>query len=407
MQDNAPGRLQRFLTAFANLWESPWGSGVIAGLIYLALSGVRGPSPFPYFNYLADAFLHGSLSLRQLPEFVHDLAFFNGQYYLYWPPFPAVVLMPFVALFGLRFNDVVFTALLGGLNVGLIAALLRAACRAGFLQLNRTQRAILVLFFALGTVHFTLAPRGSVWFTSQLIGFACTILAYWAAFSLRGGRAWFLTGLALACAMLTRTPLVLTGIFPAVYLLRQEKPWDWKRVIGRMALGALPIVIGGLLYLAYNQARFGNPFDIGYAYHNMNQLFRADYEQYGAFNLHYLPTNLYYQYIFYPLPIRWESLMGGSLFLLSPLFFAAFAAFWKPRMRWGNWALLGTILVTNIPILLLMGTGWVQFGPRYTLDFTVPLLLLTALGMERWKNWFSGALVLLAIIQYFFSIFVW
>lgn len=32
-----------------------------------------------------------------------------------------------------------------------------------------------------------------------------------------------------------------------------------------------------------------------------------------------------------------------------------------------------------------MGTGWVQFGPRYTLDFTVPLLLLTAIGIEDWN----------------------
>ena len=41
-------------------------------------------------------------------------------------------------------------------------------------------------------------------------------------------------------------------------------------------------------------------------------------------------------------------------------------------------------VLTAIPILLVMGTGYVQWGPRYTLDFTVPLLLLTAMGLSRW-----------------------
>lgn len=132
----------------------------------------------------------------------------------------------------------------------------------------------------------------------------------------------------------------------------------------------------------------------GIAYHQMAGFFRANYDRYGYFNLHYVPINLYYQYIFYPLPLRVESAMGGSLFLLSPLFLGALAAFWKPRFRWAVWALLSSIIITNIPILLLMGTGWVQYGPRYTLDFTVPLLLLIALGIERWKNFVAIVLTL-------------
>ena len=99
--------------------------------------------------------------------------------------------------------------------------------------------------------------------------------------------------------------------------------------------------------------------------------------------------------------------MGGSLFLLSPLFFGAVAAFWKPRSRRVVWALLISILITNIPILFVMGTGWAQYGPRYTLDFTVPLLLLTALGIERWKPSLAFFLALAAIVQYFIGLPAW
>jgi hypothetical protein len=47
-----------------------------------------------------------------------------------------------------------------------------------------------------------------------------------------------------------------------------------------------------------------------------------------------------------------------------------------------------------------MGTGWVQFGPRYTLDFTVPLLLLTAIGLRRWPINVIMLLLLISIMHY-------
>jgi len=51
-----------------------------------------------------------------------------------------------------------------------------------------------------------------------------------------------------------------------------------------------------------------------------------------------------------------------------------------------------------------MGTGFAQFGPRYTLDFTVPLLLLTALGIEKWKLIIPLALAIVSFIQYLIGV---
>ena len=92
--------------------------------------------------------------------------------------------------------------------------------------------------------------------------------------------------------------------------------------------------------------------------------------------------------------------MGGSLFLLSPVFFAALWALYTGRRRPDVWVLAATIMCVNVPILLLMGTGWVQFGPRYTLDFTVPLLFLAAIGLRRWPLGVLGLLVLISILHY-------
>ena len=172
------------------LFESPLSAGIFSFIVYAVMAAQRGSitgvSTAPYFNYLADAFLHGQLSLYTLPPNLHDLALFNGQYYMYWPPFPAVVLLPFIALFGVGFSDVLFTLGVGALNVFLVALTLRVLDRKGILPLDPEQRGLMTIFFAFGTVHLFLASLGNVWFTSQVIAFLCCVLAYLAAVGLKG-----------------------------------------------------------------------------------------------------------------------------------------------------------------------------------------------------------------------------
>ncbi|MDQ5854044.1 MAG: hypothetical protein M3380_18645, partial [Chloroflexota bacterium] len=391
-----------WLQRWVLLWERPAWSAAFALALYtlLAIDHRRlwSPTADAYFNYLADAFLHGQLHLRLLPRDLHDLALFQGRYYLYWPPFPAILLMPFVAVFGVQFSDIIFTLGIAALNVALVALLLRQACRRRLLHLSRIQRGLLILFFALGTVHVTLAPFGRVWFTGQLVGFACVALAYLATLSLRATAAFTLTGVALAGALLTRNHLLLVGLWPAIYLLQQHRTAGWRRLLGYTLAGLTPILLAVVCLALYNWRRFGSAFDLGLDYHRMHAMFVDDYRRYGAFHLHYVPTNLFYQYVAYPFPLREESYMGGSLFLLSPVFCAAGWAIVTGRPRWSTWTLLGTSLLVATPILLLMGTGWVQFGPRYTLDFTVPLLLLTAMGVQRWPMRALALLTALSVI---------
>jgi hypothetical protein len=388
----------------ALIWESPKWSFILALTIYALISSFRHPiwsvSDYPYYSYLADAFLHGQLHLRALPASTLDLVIYNGHYFLYWPPMPAILLMPFVALMGVGFSDIFFTLVVGALNVGLIALLLRRACNQGLLDLTETQRAQLVCFFALGTVHITLAPLGRIWFTGQVVAFFLTILAFLIPIRLSGWTAFTLTGLAVTCATLTRNHLLFIGIWPAYYLLQKHLKDGLKRLFGYALLGLLPLAIAGVAYLGYNYLRFGSILDVGLDYHKMAPIFAENYQRYGPFNLHYLPINFFYQYIFYPLPPRSNSTMGGSLFLLSPVFFGAFYGIARGQPRISVLFLITTILMINIPILLLMGTGWAQFGPRYSLDFTVPLLWLTAMGIRRWSNSLTSILVAISAIHY-------
>ena len=143
-------QLNRRLRRWVLLWESPIWSPLLALVVYSMYAAghgsLRNPSPYAFFNYLADAFLNGQLHLRLVPPNAIDLSLFEGDYYLYWPPLPAVLLMPFVALFGVRFSDITFTLGIAALNVSLVALMLRYGCRRWVIRLGRFRRALLVLF---------------------------------------------------------------------------------------------------------------------------------------------------------------------------------------------------------------------------------------------------------------------
>ena len=386
------------------------GIGLLAFLVYAGFSAYYSQlhwgdfslfhlSKHAYFNYLADAFVHGQLHLRVIPETTHDLVLAHHRFYLYWPPFPAVLLMPFVAVFGVAFSDVFFTLVIGAINVSLTAVLFARLRDLQMVELPDFHAWMLVICFAFGTVHLTMAPLGRVWFTSQLLGYLFVLAAFLAAVSVEDRKAFLITGLAISAAVATRNHLVFLGLWPAYHLLEKYRDRDRKWLVGSVAIGLAPLLATLASLAAYNFARFGSVTEMGLDLHQMAGAFSSEYQLYGAFHVHYLPLNFHYQYLFYPFPMSAESAMGGSLFLLTPLFFGALFAFRIP-VELSRLVLAVSILLTATPILLLMGTGWVQFGPRYTLDFMVPLLMLTALGIKSWPRWVIGLVVLISIVHY-------
>jgi hypothetical protein len=112
---------------------------------YAAVPAVT--SKVAYFNYLADAFLYGQLKLRVIPFTILDLIMFNEGYYLYWPPLPAVILMPLVAIVGVNCSAILFNIVVARLNTYFVALLLRRAATLKVISLSGGQRGWLVIFF--------------------------------------------------------------------------------------------------------------------------------------------------------------------------------------------------------------------------------------------------------------------
>src|SRR5438093_1084704 len=71
------------------------------------------PTYWVIFDELADSFLHGHLYLANPPS-THDLTPYNGHWYAPFPPLGALLLLPWLALFGVSGTNGIFFSIICG-----------------------------------------------------------------------------------------------------------------------------------------------------------------------------------------------------------------------------------------------------------------------------------------------------
>jgi hypothetical protein len=348
----------------------------------------------PHFVYQADAFVHGQLALTSRPPNLNDWVLEHGRWYVSFPPFPAVLMMPFVALFGLAFNDTAFTVVFGALNVALLYRLLRRLGELGEeggTALGEWDHAVYALLFAFGTLAWSCAIRGEVWFTAETVGVTLTLLYLLSALRARHP---ILAGLLVACAAITRAPLAFSAIFFVLEAVFEEKPIRFQelgqlvrdpvrraRAARKLALFALPIAAVAAPVAWMNYVRFGNPADFGHGHLYANRV-NHQIQEYGLFHYQFLERNLHAAFTrlpeirFHPLRIGFNG-EGMSLFVTTPLFAFLLWPREKPRLHLPLWLAAAAIA---LPGFFYQNSGWFQFGFRFSLDYTPYLIVLLALG---------------------------
>ena len=360
----------------------------VALVAYLLSSAglVAHQSLAPHFVYQADAFLHGRLSLSAQPPNLNDWVFEGGRWYVSFPPFPAVLMMPLVALFGLAFNDVAFTIVFAALNVALFYRLARTV------DPGRPQwdHALWALLFGFGSLAWTCAIRGEVWYTAETVGVTLTLLYLLAAHEAKHPLA---AGLAVGCAAITRTPLAFSAVFFVLEAWRRD---DRAR---RLLLFSAAVVGVGLPMAAMNFARFGSITEFGHSHLYANRV-NQQIQQFGLFHYAFLERNLHAAFTrlprlsFHPLRLGFDG-EGMSLFVTTPLFFYLLWPREKPRLHRALW--LTTALVA-VPGFFYQNSGWFQFGFRFSLDYTPYLFLLLVLGRHpRTRVFWAAATASVAV----------
>ncbi len=341
--------------------------------VYL-FTAQREPQAIDYFNRLASAFLHGRIWLDEAPSWLNELIPAGpGQWFVPYPPMPAVLALPFIAVFGPDFPAQVYSSIYAALAVGVLWLML------GRLGMRDRDRYGLSAVFAFGTVFWYTAIGGSAWYFAHVGAVLFLLLALLCA--LDGRPAW-IAGLLLGLATLCRLPVGLA--LPLVLAAQLGFPGTWRgidraRVIRTSIAFGIGLAGPAIVYAAYNLARWGTITDQAYVM-IPGVLDDPIYAKHGILSVWYIPRNLFailfrsWNYVDDP-PWLQPSWWGLGIFLTTPLYLWLFKARLRdPRVAW---ATLATVLVA-IPIVTHGNVGISQFGYRFSLDFQVPLFVILA-----------------------------
>jgi hypothetical protein len=375
-----------------------------------------------------------------------------------FPPLPALILVPFVATFGLSTDDqTIFTAL---------AALDVAICwwTLGRLRIEPVARLATVLFFSFGTVFWYTAQLATTWYQAHIVAVGLAMLAVGLAigsdpaaqddepgldrapveavervpashdrhrFAIDPRQ--FVVGLLFGLAATARLSILVAA--PFFILVGSGGSW-WRRGWSAGLGAALPVAA----LLAYNVAVTGHVFHPAY-----DHLYRLEARAYAALDYHpewsaedprYLAQNLQIMFLAAPeiLPERLGDTLGTideplctepgaqrglfdpdcplalprdigmSILLTSPAYLLMIPALRRyGRSRLVTGAALAVLLVVLID-LMHFSQGWVQFGYRFSNDavpFALPLVALgldrMADGTRRWAMPLAMALVVVSI----------
>ena len=442
--------------ADASPWPDPgtarWASILIGLLLALGALAVylatRTDRYYDHFVWQAAAFLEGHAAIRYPVEAsgtLHGNVYFQDvlptattdgvpRGLLPFPPLPAVVLLPFVALWGLATDAQTIFTILAAIDVAICWWALAAVRVRPAVRLGAT------IFFAIGTVFWYTAQVATTWYQAHIVAVGLSFLAIGIALrgdpaagfadepagagtppakggaglrsAVRLDRRQFVAGLLFGLACTAR----LTVVFGAPFFAFVGSGGGIRRRAWSAGVGAaLPI---GLL-VAYNLVTTGHVFHPAYDY-----LYALEANGYPSLGYHvdwsmedprylvqnagialfglpdvlprFLPDSLAAQPVAVctdpgavrglfdlacPLAVPRDT--GMSVILSSPAYLLVIPALGRlarSRLVAGAVLAVGLISLAN---LMHFSQGWVQFGYRFSLDAAPFALVVVAVGIER------------------------
>jgi len=316
-------------------------------------------------------------------------------WYVTFPPGPALLMLPFVALFGLRTNDVWITCVLAACIPATLVVLLDRL-RGSVGPLGR-QHLGLACAWCLGSPACGLGAQGQVWFTAQIAAAMCLFLFLSTAWDARRP---FAAGCWLGAAMSCRPTLAAAAVLAVAELLRtRSSPKAWAHFLSPL------VVIGGALML-HNWVRFADPIEFGHRFLEIR--WQPRIQEQGLFGTAYLWRNLQCLLTLMPWvddqpPHLKISIHGIALWLSTPwLLYAGWGRDRFPQAR-GLWL---AIVCVALPSLFYQNSGQTQFSYRFAVDW-LPMFVV---GLA----WSGGAsrrgflpLVLAACLMHVWGTYAW
>ena len=358
----------------------------------------------PYCSYALQAkrWLEGHLDLGENYSWL-ELAVYKGRYYVSFPPLPTLIVMPFVALFGVDRTPEYFITTV----MSLVAAVHMLKLFDWYCE-DRRMAMVWTLLSTIGSNFLLIGYNGDVWLLAQTAAFMFTAMAlYYTATDVEADGKWPL--LWLACAVGCR-PLNFVYLPLVAWLLREKFRKNgltlWGAVKKHWAWLIAPALAGGF-YMVLYQLRFDIPFQFG---HDSLPEF-TDSPDHVQFSLKSIPWNFTDKLIRLPGPVEegWMrvSKSGFAFFVVSPIFAAGFAYLVRRVVgrlrgeRIGNGVALwitGVCVSLHLLALCAHGSmGGIQWGLRYTID-AIPAAALGIMLLRRGKGEALDALLPPALV---------
>ncbi len=323
---------------------------------------------------------------RTLREFERgEIVSRTETWYVSFPPGPALIMLPAVALLGPeRTPDVLITCLLAAL-IPLVMLRLYERERPARTSGESGAHLWAVAAWTFASPAAFLGANGRVWFTAQVAGALC--LAIYVSMGWRCHRP-TLAGLALALAVSCRPHMAVAVLFFFAEWWRESKLDPAKRWSIALRFAA-PLLVVGALLMAHNWVRFEDPFEFGHRFLEIRWQQRM--QEIGMFSTTYLGRNLQCALALLPVwdhgPGPWPgaligqgpsaawiprvSVHGSSILFGAPWLLLLGAARRGFPQRWG---LIFSAVAVALPSLLYQNSGQLQFSYRFAVDW-LPLLL--------------------------------
>ncbi len=326
-------------------------------------SSLIGASSWNSYEIQADSWLKGRLDVDYYSYL--ELAIFNNTYYVSFPPFPSVIMFPFVAILGLgNVPNNLIMFVVATMTVILAYRILR--------KFETSEMNSLLISFSMvaGSSILALSLNGGVWFVAQLFNlFLCTLAVK---FLLEGkkARTYFCLALAVGCRPFAAVYLIASFL----YFLIKDRKFGFVKAVSKNLLPLIPMIIVALVYMGYNYARFGNPLEFGHNY--LPEFTEGGEGNYGQFSFNYLWPNLketFLPRIYFDGNLNIKFMMPFMFLIANPLTLVWVIDGIKKLIKCKKinlYRLLFFIaIVANIFLICLHKTlgGW-QFGARYLCD---------------------------------------
>ena len=305
-----------------------------------------------------------------------ELAIYNGKYFVSFPPFPSVVLLPFILIFNnIPTNLIMF--ILFALEYIYIYKIIK---KTNTTDLNAI---LLASSLTIGSSLMAISVDSGVWFIAQLLNNLLCVLAIYSFLNNRKTLVFFFLALAVGCRPFSAIFIILF----IIYYMFKEKDKKISERIRDNFVALIPTIVVAIIYMTYNVIRFNNPLEFGHNY--LPEFVNATN---GQFSINYLWNNLksfLWGGVHFDSKLNVTFDMPFACYIANPIIivylYRVVKDVIKKKINPMRVLIFGSIIINIIFICFHKTLGGWQFGARYACDF-LPFVLLGIMWYKDSKN---------------------